>query len=132
MSGAMVFINLALVLYTAGVWSEKIQGELNRRHLLIFWLGIICDWLGTAAMGEIARAAAGEVPHAGAYLPFHTNFHSLTGFFALALMVVHAGWATFVLLGGRQNARRNFHRYSLMVWLVWLIPFVSGMLLHSL
>jgi len=30
---------------------------------------------------------------------------------------------------GSEEARQGFHRYSLVVWLIWLIPYISGMYL---
>ncbi len=51
---AIVFINLALVFYTIGVWSEKLQGELKGWHLAVFWIGLTFDTLGTTFMSKIA------------------------------------------------------------------------------
>lgn len=47
---------------------------------------------------------------------------------ALALMLVHALWATLVLIKKDDAAIGNFHRLSVFVWLVWLVPYVSGFL----
>jgi hypothetical protein len=30
---------------------------------------------------------------------------------------------------GSDEARRGFHRYSLLVWFVWLVPYFGGMYL---
>jgi uncharacterized repeat protein (TIGR03987 family) len=53
--------------------------------------------------------------------------HTVTGFTAIGLMAVHALWATWVLVRGSQAAREGFHRYSVVVWAVWLLPYVGGM-----
>lgn len=128
---AIGFINAAFILYTVGVWSEKIQGELKLRHLIIFWLGIICDTLGTIAMGEIAQhTTTGKVQNLIDYLPIHMDFHSLTGSFALVLMFVHACWATYVIFNKNTSLIMRFHRYSVMVWVLWLIPFITGVIYH--
>ena len=55
--------------------------------------------------------------------------HTLTGQIALWLMLAHAIWATRVARKGSEEARTGFHRYSLFVWLVWLIPYFGGMFL---
>jgi uncharacterized repeat protein (TIGR03987 family) len=55
--------------------------------------------------------------------------HTLTGQIALWLMLGHAIWATIVVLRGSTESRKGFHRYSLFVWLVWLIPYFGGMYL---
>ena len=44
-------------------------------------------------------------------------------------MLFHAGWATRVVRVGTQEARAGFHRFSLFVWLVWLVPYIGGMIL---
>ena len=47
----------------------------------------------------------------------------------LLLMFGHAVWASAVLLRRDEHALRTFHRISITVWSIWLIPFISGMLL---
>ena len=113
---AIVFISLALVFYTIGVWSEKLQKVLKPWHVGIFWLGLICDTLGTNAMGKIAGSI------------FQFNFHGITGMLAIVLMMFHAVWATVVILKKDENQLKTFHKFRIVVWLIWLIPMVSGML----
>lgn len=110
---AIISITLALIFYTIGVWSEKIQGILKRPHLVIFWIGLIFDTIGTTLMSEIAGG-------------FKLNFHGVTGILAIVLMLFHALWATIVIVRKDQKALANFHKFSIIVWLIWLIPFVSG------
>lgn len=50
---AIIFMTLALVFYTIGVFAEKKSGSLLKWHALIFWLGFICDTSGTNIMGQI-------------------------------------------------------------------------------
>ena len=42
-------------------------------------------------------------------------------------MAVHAVWALVVLLRKDENAIRNFHRFSVAVWVIWLVPYLSPM-----
>ncbi len=56
-----------------------------------------------------------------------SEVHTLAGQIALWLMLAHAIWATIVTLRGSDEARTGFHRYSLFVWLVWLVPYFGGM-----
>lgn len=113
---AIVFINLAFIFYTVGVWSEKIQKKLKLWHVAIFWLGLICDTIGTTAMGKIAGGS------------FKFNFHGITGMAAIILMFVHAVWATYVISKNDDKMKDNFHKFSIVVWLIWLIPMISGMI----
>ena len=108
-----VFITLALVFYSIGVWSERIAGRLKPWHLIFFWLGLICDTVGTAMMMEMAGGLTFGV-------------HGVTGVTAILLMVVHAIWATVVLIRKDEVAIRNFHKFSVAVWVIWLIPYLSG------
>ena len=55
------------------------------------------------------------------------NIHGVTGVLAIVLMMGHAIWATVVLVTRQEKAIKNFHKFSLFVWLIWLIPFFSGM-----
>ena len=111
---AIVTITLALIFYTIGVWSEKIQGELKKWHLLMFYVGLIFDFLGTTLMGTLVKDG------------FKLNFHGITGMLAIILMLIHALWATFVLIKNNDDAIANFHKFSIIVWVIWLIPFISG------
>ena len=54
MSAPVIVINLALIFYSIGVWSERIAGKLKPWHLACFFLGIICDTWGTGLMVKMA------------------------------------------------------------------------------
>jgi len=115
---SFTLITLALVFYSLGVWAERIARYLRPWHVAAFWTGFAFDVSGTWAMH---RLAAG---------PFDLlESHTLTGQIALWLMLVHAIWATRVARKGSEKARQGFHRYSLVVWLIWLIPYFGGMYL---
>jgi uncharacterized repeat protein (TIGR03987 family) len=113
---AVTAISFALLFYTVGVWSEKIQGSLKKWHLVMFWVGFAFDTTGTTLMGKLA----GDM--------LTINFHSVTGLAAILLMAVHAVWATAVLVKGGEKQKRSFHRFSILVWFIWLVPYISGMI----
>ena len=119
---AIIFITLALVFYTIGVWSEKLQGTLKPWHLLLFLLGLLCDTTGTLLMERIANNSAEIV--------LVTPLHGITGVIALILMLIHVIWAAAVLIEKNQNMIAKFHRFSIMVWIIWLVPFISGAIAH--
>ena len=112
---AVLFISVACLLYTIGVWAEKIQKRLKVWHLPVFWFGLVCDTIGTGAMGIML----------GSLIQF--NFHGITGLTAIILMLFHAIWATVVIV--RKNEKRilQFHKFSLFVWIIWLIPMITGL-----
>jgi len=112
---AIVTIVSALVFYTIGVWSEKFAGRLKAWNLILFWIGFIFDTTGTTLMGNIA----GKMDF---------DLHGITGVLAIILMMSHAIWATIVLITRQEKWIQNFHKFSLFVWLIWLIPFFTGMI----
>lgn len=116
---AIAFMNLALLFYSIGVWSEKIQKVLKPWHLGFFYLGLICDTTGTLAMEKISGG-------------INLSFHTITGAVALILMLVHAIWATIVLVRKDKNMIVKFHKFSIVVWIIWLIPFISGAAIHMM
>lgn len=107
-------ITLALVCYSIGVWSERLAGKLVPWHLAFFWLGLAFDTWGTGMMFEMAGGMVFDV-------------HGVTGLIAILLMLVHAVWATLVLLRKDQKWIYSFHRFSVVVWAIWLIPYFSPM-----
>jgi uncharacterized repeat protein (TIGR03987 family) len=118
MVASAVLITLALIFYSLGVWAERLARYLKRWHLAAFWMGFSFDISGTYAMHRLAKG------------PFDILApHTLTGQIALWLMLAHAIWATVVVRRGSETARRKFHRYSLFVWVVWLVPYFGGMLM---
>jgi len=111
---ATVLISLALVFYSIGVWSERLAGRLKGWHLIFFWCGLIFDTTGTAMMMDFADEITFDV-------------HGVTGALAILLMVIHAVWATTVLLRKDEQAILSFHKFSVIVWVIWLIPYLTGL-----
>ncbi len=118
---AIVLITAALVFYTLGVMAEFRAGTLHRWHVGAFLLGLTFDATGTFVMSQIAQTA-GAATVAGPL----SSVMAVTGALALVLMAIHAGWAIVVLLRNRPSELLGFHRFSLWVWALWLIPYVTG------
>ena len=116
---AMLFIFAACIVYTVGVWSEKIKKKLLPWHVVVFWLGFVCDTIGTGAMGKMVGSI------------IQVNFHGLTGLAAILLMLFHAIWATVVIVKKKEKQILTFHKFSFIVWIIWLIPMITGMILGS-
>ena len=111
---AGTFITTALVLYSVGVWGERLIGRLAWWNLAFFVLGLACDTIGTGMMFDFVGGLTFDV-------------HGISGLVAIVLMAIHAVWALVVLLRKDERARRTFHRFSVLVWLVWLVPYFSPM-----
>lgn len=113
---AVIVINLALLFYSVGVWSERFQGRLKAWHTAFFWVGLVCDTLGTGMMFDYVGGMSYDI-------------HGYSGLLAIVLMLIHAVWATVVLLKRDEKMIMNFHKFSVLVWLIWLVPYFSPMLL---
>ena len=111
---AIIIINLALLFYSIGVWSERIQGRLKVWHTVFFWFGLVCATWGTGLMFEFVGGMSYDI-------------HGFSGVLAIVLMFIHAIWATFVLIKKDEKMIANFHKFSIAVWLIWLIPYLSPM-----
>jgi uncharacterized repeat protein (TIGR03987 family) len=113
---SIVAMILALALYSIGVWGEKLVGRLQPWQLWFFWSGFACDATGTTLMGRMAGK-------------FILELHGLTGLTAILLMALHAVWASAALALKQERVITHFHRFSVAVWTLWLIPFFTGMVL---
>lgn len=115
---AIVIITTALIFYSVGVWSERIQGRLKGWHVWIFALGLICNFIGTTFMAELMR------------LTGHDNrLHAALGSTAIFLMAFHAVWAFRTFRKGSPKAKRRFSRWSAVLWFIWLLPYFTGLYL---
>jgi uncharacterized repeat protein (TIGR03987 family) len=114
---ATIIINLALIFYSIGVWSERLQGRLKTWHTAFFWLGLVCDTWGTGMMFDYVGGMSYDI-------------HGVSGLLAIILMLIHAIWATVVLVRKDEKMILNFHKFSIFVWLVWLIPYFSPMVVR--
>jgi len=112
----VVFFTLALVLYSVGVWNEKLSKRLKPWHVNVFLLGVITDAIGTWLMFEYLG-----------YIKF--TAHTVSGFIAFFLMVFHYLWALITLKRGNEQQLTNFHKLSVFVWAVWMVSYLSGMVL---
>ena len=113
-----VLITLALLFYSLGVWSERLIKYLKTWHVVAFWIGFVFDISGTWAM-HLMSTQSFDI----------TEPHTLTGQIAILLMLFHASWATWVIYKGKDKLRMNFHKFSFIVWMIWLIPYFGGMYL---
>lgn len=116
MALSTISISMALIFYSSGIWAERFARYLKQWHVVLFWTGFVFDVIGTALMHKMAGGPMDL-----------SEPHTLTGQIALWLMFVHAIWATLVIIKKQESLKVKFHRYSIFVWLIWLIPYFGGM-----
>jgi uncharacterized repeat protein (TIGR03987 family) len=80
-------------------------------------MGFICDTTGTTIMTKISGGG------------FDFNLHGITGLIALLLMAFHALWATVILVKKDKKSKQVFHKFSIVVWAIWLVPYILGMII---
>ena len=123
MYGAVLF-TLAFIFYSVGIWAEFFVKRLKPWHLVSFFFGVVCDSVATWFMTR----------YVGGLL---LNLHGLVGMLGLGLMIGHFLWAAAVLAWIRrapdspaaERAVTSFHRYSVAVWSVWMLAYLSGIYL---
>ena len=119
MSGALtipfIVVNLALVFYTVGVWANFFARKLKWWHLGLFVLGLIFDTWGTLMMYGMA---GGKMA---------LDVHYISGLLAFLLMLITVIRAGVILARKDEKALRSYHKFAVLVWLIWLLPFFSPM-----
>ena len=111
-----IIITLALIFYTMATWRERFAGLLNIEHLLLFWIGLAFDSVGTSLMIINSNAE-------------NLNLHSLTGYVGIILMIIHTIWASIVIARNNQKSRLHFHKFSIVVWICWVFSYINGVFL---
>lgn len=119
---AIVPITLALVFYTIGVWGQQIQPLLKPWHAVFFGLGLAADITGTVLMTRLPSAQGDD----GASASGLVTLMSVSGIIAIVLMAINFVGATVLLIRNHEDERRVFHRFSIIVWVIWLIPYFAG------
>jgi uncharacterized repeat protein (TIGR03987 family) len=108
-------MNLALIFYTWAVFSARKSG-LHRKHLILFGVGLLSDYLGTHLM-LLYGLSTGVVP----------EWHIVIGFVSLAGMAFHFMLAFVASMVAKAEAvNRLFHPVSLSIYVGWLIAFITG------
>lgn len=120
MPPAAIYMFIALALYTYAVLSGRKEG-LKGKHLVAFGLGLIMDSKGTFDMSSLVNAAQGPNP-----LHYWTGLGGLLGMgfhFILAVMAALVAKIT----GQTDRINRVFHKVSLFIYALWVLAFISGM-----
>lgn len=110
---AMFCVTAALVLYSLAVWGHRLQKEIKFWHVIVFWLGLVLDINGTMAMGQLAGG-------------FKLDLHGLSGAIGIILMSINVILATLTYQTKREDMATKLKHYSLWIWLMWLVAYVSG------
>jgi hypothetical protein len=54
------------------------------------------------------------------------DFHTISGYSALALMACLAVYGTWILRTRREELLNSFHRFLAPVWIIWFVSYATG------
>ena len=113
---AIVLLTLAFLCYSTGVTLEVITGLLKPWYVKLFWLGFLFEASGATLMFTLGR---------GEFYPIHM----IIGGVALTLIVTHNILASLIVRMGVESLLKGFPRFSFLVYIIWLIAFITGMII---
>lgn len=107
-------VNLALICYTIGVFTQQRRHRITRRVVIFLTLGVIFDLIATGCM--IAGSSRG---------PF--TAHGLLGFSSLAAMLLETSFAwRHRLQHGEGRVLPWLHQYSRLAYGWWVLAYLTG------
>ena len=116
-TGAML-VTLALISYSTAIISEQIKKRIIPRVMVFITVGVILDLSATLFMILGSRNS-----------PF--TFHGILGYSALVVMVIECTllWRLYFKQGIGAGVPRKLHLYSLIVYIWWIIAYITGSLI---
>jgi len=111
---ATIIVNLALISYTVGIFSEQRNRRISRFSLNFLKIGVVLDVAATACM--IAGSSRG---------PF--TFHGMLGFSSLTAMVIETSLAwRHRKRSGDGEVPRGLHLCSRVAYIWWVLAYFTG------
>ena len=114
---SIILVNLALVFYTISILNEVKEEVLRSWHVVMFFIGLTCDIVGTLIMYELG----GGIVKAG--------IHDILGFIALLLMLANT-IGSVLILKKYKNLLNKFYKFSAFAWVIWIISYILGVTTH--
>jgi uncharacterized repeat protein (TIGR03987 family) len=111
-------IVVAMVSYSAGVWSAFRKRGIGRMQVALLWLGVACDAGGTAMM-------ALQVGY------YRLDPHGIIGTVAIAGMAAVAAFATYALVKADERLGAKIASWAVAPWVFWVAMFVWGMIARA-
>ena len=114
---AMLVMLLTLAVYTLTVYFLQRRKSL---YAVLLWLGFVSNSLGFGLIAGFDSGAGGAV----------ATLCRVCSIAAIVIIMVHAIWATAVLVLKEEKSARILLRDGPLLWKIWLVPFLLGMLLY--
>ena len=112
---SVISITAALIFYTVAVWRNWRAQLLTVGTIVLFWCGLATDVLATTMMRMSVETTTYDL-------------HTISGYTALALMVVLTVVGTGTLLMRREDVLKGFHKVAMPVWVIWALSYATGVI----
>lgn len=113
---AVISINISLICYLSVYFINRKAKIFTAKQLILLMIGLTTDTIGTAMM----RASVKQVTY---------DFHTISGYLALSLMLVITLHGIFALLRKKHSLLINFGKYYTPLLIIWLSSFVTGVMI---
>jgi hypothetical protein len=131
----MLFVLVALVLYSIGVWGAFRRKGARRRDLTFLWLGFAFDVLATLMM-SIQQTSAVLAKAAGSFivtlslgsttLVLMNDVKTYLALLAMLGMLASTIVATRAFTHAREGLARTVSRVIVAPWALWVVVFFIG------
>jgi len=110
-----ILVTFALLSYSFSLLTEQFKRKILRRVMVFITLGVLFDISATLFMILGSRNS-----------PF--TFHGMVGYSALLVMIVECSmlWRLYLQKGMNADVPKRLHRFSLFVYIWWVIAYITG------
>jgi hypothetical protein len=136
----LLFIVVALILYSIGVWGAFRRKGASKRDILMMWIGFAFDFLGTLMMAIKATAdvQASLATNPSTYIAvlglgatsliLLNNLKTYLALLAMAGMLAGIFFSKAALASGDAAKNARMSRVILAPWALWVVVFVMGLI----
>lgn len=112
---ALVLYVSVLIFYSLGVLGQNRDKCIKPMHVIYFWLSVVA-------------AVTGIVYLNGHFGEGTISWYMLMAGVGVIWLIGHTIWATAILILRSDQAFYRFQEFSVLIWLVWLVPYFTGLL----
>lgn len=123
---AIIFITIALVGYTWSIFRMRRLGFLHVKTLVTVIVSWCCDFTGTLLFYIMGKTTPQKAYESSPLFIFHTWL----GYLALVLMLIMVILVIRAYRRDKVNLPRPMLNYALVAWVVWVIDYLTGMMVH--
>lgn len=123
---AIVLTTVALCLYTVSIFRVRHQELIKKGSLVGLTIAWLCDFTGTILFYCLSKTVHMALNTDAPIFIFHIWF----GYVVLIMMLILLIWMFKQYRQDANNPGRIMLNYALLSWILWLIEYLTGMLVH--